>query len=358
MKHPILSSGFILGTLLLGFSAPALAAETTPPQPVDLLSDANFLVLSGAGIQNLSGAGLTFNGNIGTSPSPGASITGITAAQVNGLIYTVDATGPAGSTIDPSYLTTAKGDMTTAYNDAFGRVLAVVTQAPELGGLTLAPGLYWSATGFTISTGDLTLDAGGDPNGVWIFQAGTAGSPTDVNLLTTNHITMTNSGSANKVFWACRTGIIGTNTSFRGNILAQQSVTNAGNGIFEGRQLAFTGGITFNGVANPSMGIPGFVPAALTPTAKDGSYIYPSPTKGQSADIVYTMVHSGHATIRIHNETGRLVDTIEEDKPQGWQSSKVSVGKFAVGVYFYMLSMKYDDGSKEAQPRHKFVVRH
>ena len=346
----------LLAALLLGL-APQARAETTPPQPVTLGSTANFLVLSGAGIQNLA-SGMIFNGTIGTSPSPGASLTGITAAQVTGLIYTVDATGPAGSTIAPTLLTTAKGDLTIAYNDAFGRVQTRVTQAPELGGLTLAPGLYWSATGFSVSSGDLVLDAGGNATGVWIFQAGTAGSPTDLNVLTTHHITLAGGARAANVFWACRSAILGTSTTVRGNILASQTITNAGNGIFEGRQLAFTAGITFNGVADPSMGLPAGAVGVAPTIHPGGSYIFPSPTRGSSAKIVYTMVHAGNVRIRIHNEAGALVDTIQEDKPAGFQASQVSVGKFAQGVYFYLLNMNYDDGSKESQPAHKFVVTH
>ena len=355
MKRPITFSGYILGSLLLGLGAQALA-ETTPPQPVDLLSDVNFLVLTGAGIQNLSGPALHFYGNIGTSPSSGSSITGITAAMINGQIECVDAAGPAGSTIAPAFLTQAKNDMTTAYNDAFGRVLARVTQGPELGGLTLAPGLYWSATGFSVSTGDLVLDAGGNATGVWIFQAGTAGSPTDVNVLTTRKITLAGGAKATNVFWACRTGILGTHTAFRGTILAQQSVTNAGDGIFEGRQLAFTGSATFNGAANPAMLLPGFqiVPGADV----NGSYIYPSPTTGDSATVVYTMANAGNVKIRFYNESGRLVDTIEDTKPSGFQSSPVSVNKFAAGSYFYLLSIKYDNGTSEDQGRRKFAVQH
>jgi hypothetical protein len=356
MPRSFRPSRLLLAAILLAL-APQARAETTPPQPVDLLSTAHFLVLSGAGIQNQA-SGMIFNGNIGTSPSPGSSLTGITAAHVTGLIYTVDATGPAGSTIAPSLLTTAKGDLTTAYNDAFGRVLARVTQAPELGGLTLAPGLYWSATGFSISSGDLVLDAGGNATGVWVFQAGTAGSPTDVNVLTTHHVTLAGGARAASVFWACRSAILGTSTSFRGNILASQTITNAGNGIFEGRQLAFTAGITFNGVADPSMGLPAGSVGAVPAIKQGGSYIYPSPTRGNSAKIVYTMAQSGSVRIRIHNEVGALVDTIEEDKPAGFQASLVSVGKFAQGVYFYLLNMSYDDGSKESQPAHKFVVTH
>jgi len=68
-----------------------------------------------------------------------------------------------------------------------------------------------------------------------------------------------------------------------------------------------------------------------------GSYIFPSPTEGDFATIVYTMSSAGTAKISIYNETGRLVDSIEEAKLAGWQGSSVSVGKFARGIYFYVL---------------------
>jgi hypothetical protein len=106
------------------------------------------------------------------------------------------------------------------------------------------------------------------------------------------------------------------------------------------------------------MGLPQAPGQTIPASNQGGSYIYPSPTRGASASIVYTMASAGSVKIRIHNETGRLVDTIAEDKPSGWQSSTVSVGKFAQGLYFYMLSMKYDNGSSETQPAHKFVVTH
>jgi hypothetical protein len=280
-----------------------------------------------------------------------------------------------------------------------------------LGGLTLAPGLYWSATGFDISTGDLTLDPGVNPNGVWIFMAGTAGSPTDVNLLTTHKIILSGTALASNVFWACRTAIIGTSTEFRGVILADQSITNAGGSLFEGRMLAFTGNATFNGAAFTGVGVPGSfgtptstptpsptftatstqtpvvsatstatvsptrtatptvtpvvsatstrTPTALMPTpVPGGNYIFPSPSTGNTARIVYVMKSAGSVKIRIYNETGRLVDSIDEDnKAVGLQGSDVSVGKFASGTYYYVLTQIYN-GSTEVQGAHKFAVLH
>jgi hypothetical protein len=411
MKQLFKTSSAILAALLLGLAGQVNAAETTPPTAVDILSCSNFLVLSGAGIQDLTSS-VVFNGNIGTSPIAGSAITGITQARVIGSIYCVDASGPAGSIVDPTTLTTAKGDMTTAYNDAMGRVLARVTQAQELGGLTLAPGLYWSATGFDISTGDLTLDPGANPNAVWIFMAGTAGSPTDVNLLTTHKIILAGTALASNVFWACRSAIIGTSTEFRGIVLADQTITNAGGSLFEGRMLAFSAGVTFNGAAFTGVGVPGSfatptstsTPSATstatptgtatpsaTPTStqtsattgtstvtstttttptvtvtgtggapapvQGGSYIFPSPSTGDTARIVYTMKSAGSVKIKIYNEIGRLVDSLEEDKPVGWQGTQVSVGRFAPGTYYYVLTQIYS-GSTEVQSAHKFAVVH
>ena len=110
---------------------------------------------------------------MGTSPITGAAI-GLTCPEVTGTIYTVDAAGPLPCRVtDPTRLTTAVGDMETAYTDAAGRTFpdALDLGAGEIGGLTLAPGLYKWTTNVSISK-DVTL-AGG-PNDVWIFQiAGT-----------------------------------------------------------------------------------------------------------------------------------------------------------------------------------------
>jgi hypothetical protein len=76
-----------------------------------------------------------------------------------------------------------------AFNDLAGRPGAMLIAA-QLGGLTLAPGLYATGTGAFLLTGaaDLTLDAGGNPDAVWIFQmattltVGSAGLPRSVIL--------------------------------------------------------------------------------------------------------------------------------------------------------------------------------
>src|SRR5580698_8976251 len=95
--------------------APLIAAG---PAPVNLGSAAHFTILAGAAVTTTGGG--IINGDVGASPITGAAIH-LTQPQVNGTIYETDASGPAGAIIAPSLLTTAKGDLTTAINDAAGR---------------------------------------------------------------------------------------------------------------------------------------------------------------------------------------------------------------------------------------------
>jgi hypothetical protein len=86
-------------------------------------------------------------------------------------------------------------------------------------------------------------------------------------------------------------------------------------------------------------------------------YIFPSPAKGNQANIAYCMVGAGNVKIRVYNEIGKLVDTVEERKPTGPQGSNINIGKLAPGVYLYLLNLNFDDGSTKKY-KHKFVVIH
>ena len=154
----------IISMLAAGTTSAAAAA---PEAPVNLGSAGNFTVLSKSGVTDVFKTSI--GGNVGTSPITCAAI-GLTCGDVNGIIYTVDAAGPLPCSVkDPTRLTAAVGDMETAYNDAAGRTLPdqLNLGAGEIGGLTLAPGLYKWTSNVSISN-DVTL-AGG-PNNVWLFQ--------------------------------------------------------------------------------------------------------------------------------------------------------------------------------------------
>ena len=146
------------------------AAAQGPP-PVNLGFAGTFAILSQSGITDVPASAIV--GDVGTSPITGAALL-LTCGEVSGKIYTVDAAGPLPCAVpNASLLSVAVADMGIAYDDAAGRLSPDFTElgAGEIGGLTLAPGLYKWGTGLMIST-DVTLSGG--PNDVWIFQvAGT-----------------------------------------------------------------------------------------------------------------------------------------------------------------------------------------
>ena len=120
-NHPSRSSPihtFISLSMACVFLAVNQPAQSAGPAPVYLGDAARFSILAGAAVTT-TGSGI-IQGDVGASPITGAAIH-LTAAQVNGTIFTVDASGPAGSVIDSALLLSAKGALTTAYNDAAGR---------------------------------------------------------------------------------------------------------------------------------------------------------------------------------------------------------------------------------------------
>lgn len=212
-------------------------------EPVNLRSAARFTILAGAGITTTGGG--TINGDVGASPITGAAVH-LTQAQVNGAIYVVDAAGPAGSRINPSLLLTAKGDLTTAYNDAAGRVPVpsgpfLNPGAGNIGGLNLISGLY-KFTGTAMITGsDLTLTGGADD--VWIFQIAA-----DLQVGTNVKIILAGGAQPRNIFWQVGTSaVIETFAVFAGTILADQSVIMRTSSSLQGRALAFEAGVTYNG---------------------------------------------------------------------------------------------------------------
>jgi len=233
--------------LAVAFMAPLRTLLAAGPAPVNLGSTAHFTILAGAAVTT-TGGGIV-NGDVGASPITGAAIH-LTQAQVNGTIYAVDAAGPAGSVIDAALLTTAKGDLTTAFNDAAGRLPAptgpflnpeLVPGSGNFGGMTLVPGLY-KFTGTAAASGaDVTLTGG--PNDVWIFQIAA-----DLQVGSSVHVILAGGAQARNIFWQVGTSaVIGTFAVFKGTIIADQSITMNTTSAMDGRALAFSAGVTFNG---------------------------------------------------------------------------------------------------------------
>jgi hypothetical protein len=211
--------GLAVAVIFVSHDAPAVQA------PVPLGSAATFGVLAATTVTTIPTT--TVSGDLGVSP--GNTVTG--SPIVNGMLHLGDPTAAQ-----------AQLDLTTAYNDAAGRTVGAVSVAGNLGGQTLAPGLYKSTSSLEITSGDLTLDAQGDPNGVWVFQM------VSTLVTTTSRQVILNGGAqAANVFWQVgSSATIGGSSVFKGTIMAAQSVTMGTSATLDGRALARVGGVALD----------------------------------------------------------------------------------------------------------------
>jgi len=214
----------------------ATASQACGMAPVALGSAGNFGVFAGTTITN---AGPTIvNGDIGVSP--GAAIVGFGAGPGiagPGIVNGTQRTPP-----DPA-AAQAMTDLTTALNDAAGRSLCFVNIADgELGGKVLTPGLYRSGiSSFAISGSDLTLDAQGDADAVFIFQT----SSSSLTVANGRAVILAGGAKASNVVWSVGTAAtIGTTASMKGTILADQAISFDTNAKLEGRALARVAAVT------------------------------------------------------------------------------------------------------------------
>jgi hypothetical protein len=206
----------------------------------------NYVVLAKTAVTTTGATIVT--GDVGISPNGASSLQGFsesldaakcyaTSTYVVGYIYAADFQASSGCLSVPdtaSLLTTAVGNMQTAYTDAAGRP-ADFTEigAGNIGGMTLPPGTYKWGSGVLIPA-NVTLD--GSANDVWIFQiAGgiTQASGTSVNL--------TGGAVSKNVFWQVADVVdIGTTAHMAGVLLAQTQITLKTGATVDGRLLAQT----------------------------------------------------------------------------------------------------------------------
>jgi hypothetical protein len=209
---------FTKGGVVSGNLAPNLGAA------------AGFVILAGSTVTN---TGLTtLTGDLGVSP--GSAVTGFPPGILNGTQHAADGTSAA-----------AMAALTVAYNDAAGRTLAPVTVAGNLGGRTLAPGLYKSTSSLEISSGDLTLDAQGNASAVFIFQMASTLTTTPARA-----VILIGGAKASNIFWQVgSSATLGTTSAFQGTIMADQSITLNTGATLTGRALARIGAVTLAGNA-------------------------------------------------------------------------------------------------------------
>jgi Ice-binding-like len=234
---------FVFTALLVAIPIAANAA------PVGLATAQPFVVLGGAGVTNTGPSVL--NGALGVTP--GTSLSGFGApAVVNGATHDNDAVAAQ-----------AQADLTTAYNVAAEQPIAPGNDLTgvDLGGLTLSPGAYGYSTSAQL-TGQLTLDAHGDPNAQFVFVIGST-----LTTASASSVILTNGASPCNVFWKIgSSATFGSGTAFEGNVMALTSISlNSGVTVL-GRALARNGEVT---LINDVLTLPGC--ATETSTTPTGS---------------------------------------------------------------------------------------
>ncbi len=293
-----IGAGLLAAVVWVGLLQDAAAQ----PAPVNLGTASNFEVLAGSGITNTGPT--TIRGDVGTFPT--TSITGFETVTLLGVNHGGDAVTQQ-----------AKNDLVVAYNDAAGRAPnTVFAPAFDLGGLTLVSGVYNNPTSFGL-TGTLTLDAEGNRDAVFIFQAGST-----LTTASNSTVTLINGAEACNVFWQVgSSATLGTNTTFAGSILALTSITLDTGATVDGRVLARNGAVVLDtNTLTLSLCTP-----EPTPSPSPG----PTPTPGPDIEISVTIEIPDDSEVLV---LGSLVLVVPEDQfPAVFTSAFYeSLGIFAV----------------------------
>jgi hypothetical protein len=210
---------------------------------VNLGTAANYVILAKTGVSTVPNSVVT--GNVGLSPAARGFLTGwsliteptdtaFTSAQVTGHLYAADNVGGTTSVS----LTTAVGDMQTAYTAAAGMAGGACPGVGSLGGLTIAPGVYTCANAVTIPT-SVTLS--GTATDVWVFQFAQG-----LTQAAATQVILAGGALPKNVFWQVAGAVdIGTTALMQGVILTQTAVNMQANATVNGRLLAQTA-VTLN----------------------------------------------------------------------------------------------------------------
>jgi len=203
--------------------------QTTIQSNVSMASLSTYAVLAGSAITSTGATSIT--GDLGLSP--GTSVGGFPPGILVGTKHVNDVSS-----------TQAKLDLTAAYNDLAGRTATdIVTLSGNIGGLTLTPGLYKSTSTLAVSSGDLTFDAKGNANAIFIIQIASS-----LTATSGRKVFLSGSAQAKNIFWQVgSSATFGTTSAFKGNILAMQSITFATGATLDGKALARTAGVTMAG---------------------------------------------------------------------------------------------------------------
>ena len=185
----------------------------------------SFAVLGATTVTNTGPT--TITGDLGVSP--GTAITGSNSLTLHGSVHATDAVAAQ-----------AQADLTIAYNDAAGRA-ADATSPGDITGQVLSPGVYKSTSSLDL-TGDVTLDGNGDPSSVFIFQIAST-----LVTASSSHVVLAHNAQSCNIFWQVgSSATLGTDSVFKGSILALASVTLNTGATVDGRAMARNAAVTMD----------------------------------------------------------------------------------------------------------------
>ncbi len=201
------------------------------PSPVNLGTAGNFVILSVVALTNAGPSVVT--GNVGLARAAGRLI-GLTCAEVNGTIYSMDNSGPSPCSVtDPDGLAVGETDGDNAFIDVGGRVPDYTELAAgNIGGLNLGPATYQWSTAVSIPT-NVTLTGG--PNDVWIFKIAEG-------LTASSGVRVILAGGAlpQNIYWAPTHDVrLESGSHFKGVLLPAAAVFMGNGASINGKLLAF-----------------------------------------------------------------------------------------------------------------------
>jgi hypothetical protein len=299
--------------------------------PGALKSATSFGVFGGGAGMTNQGLNTVINGDIGTTADT-TLVTGYhdlnavftetpkNIGKVNGTIHT--AVAPAGS-VPNAIAAAAALDIQTAFDSLSPAALpggidvsSLGGGAGELGNRTLAPGVYKSAPGtYSIQGGDLTLDAQGDPNALWVFQMGTSLLVGGPGAAFPQNVVLVNGAQAKNVFWqvgsAATINAAGGGT-MEGTIIASSGITTSTAGnvnivTLNGRALALHASVT---LVNTNINVPGVSTVPVEPVIPPVVPATPgvTVTGTQSANVTPVVFNGG--SINVQNNGDHVFATV------------------------------------------------
>jgi hypothetical protein len=309
------------------------AAIAAGSASVNLGTAGNFVILAKSGISVTGVTAIT--GDIGVSPVAATYITGFgliidasgtfsISSKVTGDVYAADYTSPT-----PTKLTTAIGDMGTAYTNSAGRLLPDYTElyAGDLTGKTLSPGLYKWSTGVLVSAAGVTIS--GTSTDVWIFQIAQ-----NLSLANGAKVTLSGGAQASNIFWQVAGKVtIGTTAAMKGIILCQTEIVMSTGATLSGRALAQTAvTLDANAVTSP-----------VTVVAVENGIVAPQKfafiQNYTNQAIEFTVPSYGRTTLKIVNTLGQEVTTLFNGEAEAGKYNRVqfNTSGLAKGLYFSKL---------------------